>query len=309
MVDANSFASAASRLTATFVRQVWIGDNAHELGRDIIDVTDKVLRLTAADIKALPASPDNDHLAEDTDVGRSHDGPFEVEVDEADLCDFFGIRCLEDLTDATVAARRTAVAAAATRTARSIDIEQLLKDVAGRQGWNEASQIAVLTDFLDDLVVVGKISTGDFADWLDEIVAEENGEAAGVDIAAITREALAGRRVPSAAPTGAEPAAPAADPIQALIEEFGGERGVWGEHPDYPRSDWRCEVANDDTNLGYWPWVAHEIEVKESEAEEGDDVCRTCGGRGAAGGDSYDGECPSCADRTAEDRDFATERA
>jgi len=33
--------------------------------------------------------------------------------------------------------------------------------------------------------------------------------------------------------------------------------GTWGEHPDYPVSDWQYEVANGDTRLGYWDWVEH----------------------------------------------------
>ncbi|MFX9054117.1 hypothetical protein ABTN50_19390, partial [Acinetobacter baumannii] len=35
-----------------------------------------------------------------------------------------------------------------------------------------------------------------------------------------------------------------------------GIDGGWSEHPDHPLTDWRTEVANDDTRLGYWPWVA-----------------------------------------------------
>lgn len=31
---------------------------------------------------------------------------------------------------------------------------------------------------------------------------------------------------------------------------------VWGQDPDHPLADWRTEVANDDTRLGYWRWVA-----------------------------------------------------
>lgn len=53
----------------------------------------------------------------------------------------------------------------------------------------------------------------------------------------------------------------APDPIEALIAEFGGDGGVWGEHPDHPRSDWRYEVANGDTSLGYWQWVARNMEA------------------------------------------------
>lgn len=34
----------------------------------------------------------------------------------------------------------------------------------------------------------------------------------------------------------------------------------WGEHPQYPRFDWKLSVGNDDTQLGYWDWVDHRIE-------------------------------------------------
>ena len=34
-----------------------------------------------------------------------------------------------------------------------------------------------------------------------------------------------------------------------------------------------------------------------------EDTCRTCGGPGAGSGDAFDGECPSCADRTAKNKD------
>jgi hypothetical protein len=47
------------------------------------------------------------------------------------------------------------------------------------------------------------------------------------------------------------------DEAMNLAELHGG---VWGEHPDYPISDWKYEVANDDTRQGYWGWVLHQIE-------------------------------------------------
>lgn len=40
-------------------------------------------------------------------------------------------------------------------------------------------------------------------------------------------------------------------------ERFGG---TWGEHPDWPVSDWQSEVASDDTRLGYWEWVEARLE-------------------------------------------------
>ncbi len=33
------------------------------------------------------------------------------------------------------------------------------------------------------------------------------------------------------------------------------EKDVWGESEKYPRADWKYEVANGDTNQGYWDWV------------------------------------------------------
>jgi hypothetical protein len=31
---------------------------------------------------------------------------------------------------------------------------------------------------------------------------------------------------------------------------------LWGEDSRFPRTDWSYEVQNNDTNLGYWDWVA-----------------------------------------------------
>ena len=35
----------------------------------------------------------------------------------------------------------------------------------------------------------------------------------------------------------------------------------WDENPDYPVSDWREEVANDDTRLGYRDWWTNKQEL------------------------------------------------
>lgn len=32
----------------------------------------------------------------------------------------------------------------------------------------------------------------------------------------------------------------------------------WGEDPAYPRADWRYEVAENNTNQGYWEWARHQ---------------------------------------------------
>lgn len=37
------------------------------------------------------------------------------------------------------------------------------------------------------------------------------------------------------------------------------------EHPQHPRSDWQYEVANGDTKLGYWTWVAQAVEAASND--------------------------------------------
>lgn len=41
------------------------------------------------------------------------------------------------------------------------------------------------------------------------------------------------------------------------LEEFIDKHGGWwdGECPDFPKADWRFEVANGDTVYGYWEWA------------------------------------------------------
>lgn len=39
------------------------------------------------------------------------------------------------------------------------------------------------------------------------------------------------------------------------------EHGHWGAHAQYPVADWQHAVANGDTRLGYWPWVAAKIDA------------------------------------------------
>lgn len=37
--------------------------------------------------------------------------------------------------------------------------------------------------------------------------------------------------------------------------------GYWdGEYPDYPIEDWKIEIINENTRLGYWQWVVSMIE-------------------------------------------------
>lgn len=46
-------------------------------------------------------------------------------------------------------------------------------------------------------------------------------------------------------------------PSHDLSDAFGG---VWGRHPQFPVSNWKHEVENGDTRLGYWAWVKQQLE-------------------------------------------------
>jgi hypothetical protein len=42
--------------------------------------------------------------------------------------------------------------------------------------------------------------------------------------------------------------------------------GHWGQHPDFPVSEWQWEVAGDLTRLGYWEWVVNQIDRTQDDA-------------------------------------------
>jgi hypothetical protein len=46
------------------------------------------------------------------------------------------------------------------------------------------------------------------------------------------------------------------------------EFGHWGEHPQYGREDWKYEVANGDTQGGYWDYVAAKLEEEDAEVAD-----------------------------------------
>lgn len=50
------------------------------------------------------------------------------------------------------------------------------------------------------------------------------------------------------------------DPPLPTGEELSDQYGTWGEISHFSRGDWRCEVGNNDTSLGYWDWVAGQLE-------------------------------------------------
>jgi len=53
----------------------------------------------------------------------------------------------------------------------------------------------------------------------------------------------------------------------STAEAFIDQYGFWGTHPKYPRIDWVYEVANNDTSIGYWDWVANLYEQDQFAAE------------------------------------------
>lgn len=90
-----------------------------------------------------------------------------------------------------------------------------------------------------------------------------------------------GGRAPAIVKLEATPAS-SPDTVEMLRDYFGSSAS-WGEHPDYPRDEWKYEVENDDTVAGYWSWVDSQIEQDcamypwERDASESVQVCRSAG--------------------------------
>ena len=53
-----------------------------------------------------------------------------------------------------------------------------------------------------------------------------------------------------------------------LAAHFGG---TWGEHPQHEVGAWAEEVANEDTCLGYWEWVANRIDSGDFDLDDDTD--------------------------------------
>lgn len=49
--------------------------------------------------------------------------------------------------------------------------------------------------------------------------------------------------------------------LEQLKEAHGGH---WGEHPEYPVTDWVFEASENGTRLGYWEWVQNKIDEAKS---------------------------------------------
>jgi hypothetical protein len=44
-----------------------------------------------------------------------------------------------------------------------------------------------------------------------------------------------------------------------------GKTSHWEDDPEFPAEDWKYEVANEDTRLGYREWVEHQRHIKQEE--------------------------------------------
>jgi hypothetical protein len=54
--------------------------------------------------------------------------------------------------------------------------------------------------------------------------------------------------------------------IAQRCEEIRQRQGTWAELPEYPRHAWRHEVEEQNTQLGYWDWVEHQLEADNNDA-------------------------------------------
>lgn len=97
------------RILATFQPQAWIGKTAVDIdGRDDVDVTQRVLGLSLAQIHHLQAHrASTDDLLNGSSVALEHDGPFTVHVIDS-ICAFFGVAALSDITEDMLADARLA---------------------------------------------------------------------------------------------------------------------------------------------------------------------------------------------------------
>jgi hypothetical protein len=50
-----------------------------------------------------------------------------------------------------------------------------------------------------------------------------------------------------------------------LRNKYDKPDGKWGEHPTHAFEDWRYDVDNGDTRIGYWEWVAAQLQVEGKE--------------------------------------------
>jgi hypothetical protein len=53
-----------------------------------------------------------------------------------------------------------------------------------------------------------------------------------------------------------------------LVDVLRDHYGMWGDCPAFPRKSWEYEVSNEDTLLGYWPWVAGQNALYAEDLQE-----------------------------------------
>ncbi|KKI36161.1 hypothetical protein VI03_25700 [Burkholderia vietnamiensis] len=99
--------SPKKRIMAVFQPQAWVNDHAMDIDhRTDVDVTDKVLSLPLDTIHRLADDDyDTDDLVDLQALG--HNGPFYVEVSKQ-VCEFFGVAELSDVTEDMLASARQA---------------------------------------------------------------------------------------------------------------------------------------------------------------------------------------------------------
>ena len=124
----------------------------------------------------------------------------------------------------------------------------------------------------EEVVPLAQLSTSELADRADAHNPAAYAVASEQDLPedqfrAALLEILGGVEDHSAADKDALTCAVRTAAVAALVVDSGGD--LWGSHPKYPKSDWRYEVENGDTMLGYWEWVHCKLE--ESAQEDVDD--------------------------------------
>lgn len=99
----------AKRIAAVFQPQAWVNDCATDIdGQEVVDVTDRVLRLSLDRIHGLQDYRDStDDLMDGSSAVMKHDGPFTVRAVDS-VREFFGVKELSDVTEDMLASARQA---------------------------------------------------------------------------------------------------------------------------------------------------------------------------------------------------------
>lgn len=94
--------------------------------------------------------------------------------------------------------------------------------------------------------------------YLEPITSQGRPGRCALEIPAVSVRAFAKKLEAAAAELGSstETTTEAPETPEELMSRFSPH----GEHPQHPRSDWRYEVANGDTQRGYWEYVAAKLD-------------------------------------------------